>query len=284
MSLIDVYNNFKDYKYNKNLIMKICVCIKEVPDSDVPSNKLRVDQENKKILPLENISSIVNGFDLNAVELALRFSENFDDSSISIISVGNNLTSDVIKKPLAMGADELITCEDPMIEKMDINGISVLLSKIITKTGPYDIIFCGRHASDFDNASVPFGISEILSMPLVNIVKDIKVSEKKLKIDRIITDGFQTVESEMPLVITTGNQVGDPRYPTLKGIMAASKKEINKISLSDLNLSEVDIVPKVKIEEIYFPENENNVEIIDGENNKQKAINLISKLKEEGVI
>ena len=246
--------------------MKICVCIKEVPDSDVPSNKLRVDQENKKILPLENISSIVNGFDLNAVELALRFSENFDDSSISIISVGNNLTSDVIKKPLAMGADELITCEDPMIEKMDINGISVLLSKIITKTGPYDIIFCGRHASDFDNASVPFGISEILSMPLVNIVKDIKVSEKKLKIDRIITDGFQTVESEMPLVVTTGNQVGDPRYPTLKGIMAASKKEINKISLSDLNLSEVDIVPKVKIEEIYFPENENNVEIIDGEN------------------
>lgn len=284
MSLIDVYNNFKDYKYNKNLIMKICVCIKEVPDSDVPSNKLRVDQENKKILPLENISSIVNGFDLNAVELALRFSENFDDSSISIISVGNNLTSDVIKKPLAMGADELITCEDPMIEKMDINGISVLLSKIITKTGPYDIIFCGRHASDFDNASVPFGISEILSMPLVNIVKDIKVSEKKLKIDRIITDGFQTVESEMPLVVTTGNQVGDPRYPTLKGIMAASKKEINKISLSDLNLSEVDIVPKVNIEEIYFPENENNVEIIDGENNKQKAINLISKLKEEGVI
>ena len=108
--------------------------------------------------------------------------------------------------------------------------------------------------------------------------------KKKLKIDRIITDGFQTVESEMPLVITTGNQVGDPRYPTLKGIMAASKKEINKISLSDLNLSEVDIVPKVKIEEIYFPENENNVEIIDGENNKQKAINLISKLKEEGVI
>ena len=268
----------------KNLIMKICVCIKEVPDSDVPSNKLRVDQENKKILPLENISSIVNGFDLNAVELALRFSENFDDSSISIISVGNNLTSDVIKKPLAMGADELITCEDPIIEKMDINGISALLSKIITKTGPYDIIFCGRHASDFDNASVPFGISEILSMPLVNIVKDIKVSEKKLKIDRIITDGFQTVESEMPLVVTTGNQVGDPRYPTLKGIMAASKKEINKISLSDLNLSEVDIVPKVKIEEIYFPENENNVEIIDGENNKQKAINLISKLKEEGVI
>ncbi|MEC7838144.1 MAG: electron transfer flavoprotein subunit beta/FixA family protein [Chloroflexota bacterium] len=264
--------------------MKICVCIKEVPDSDVPSNKLRIDKENNKILPVENVSNIVNGFDLNAVELALRFSENYEDSSISIISIGNNLTSDVIKKPLAMGADQIITCEDPYIEKMDIHGIALVLSKIIRKTGPYDIIFCGRHASDFDNASVPFGISELLSMPLINIVKEIKVNEQKLILERVITDGFQTIESEMPLVVTTGNQVGDPRYPTLKGIMEASKKEINKISLSDLNLSEKEISPKLKIDEIYFPENENNVEIIQGSNNKEKAINLITKLKTEGII
>tara|TARA_B100000579_G_scaffold434916_1_gene456969 strand:- start:47313 stop:48155 length:843 start_codon:yes stop_codon:yes gene_type:complete len=268
----------------KNLIMKICVCIKEVPDSDVPSNKLRVDQENKKILPIENVSNIVNGFDLNAVELALKFSENFEDSSITILSVGNNLTSDVIKKPLAMGADELITCEDPSIEKMDISGIAKVLTRIISKTGPYDIIFCGRHASDFDNASVPFGISEILSIPLINIVKDIKKIDKKIIFEKVITDGIQTVECEMPLVVTTGNQVGDPRYPTLKGIMEASKKEINKISLNDLDLSQKEITPKVKIEEIYFPENENKVEIIEGDNNKEKAVNLITKLKEEGVI
>jgi len=155
--------------------MKICVCIKEVPDSDVPSNKLRIDQENNKIIPIENVSSIVNGFDLNAVELALRFSENYDDASISIISIGNDLTSDVIKKPLAMGADDIITCEDPIIDKLDIYGISFILSKIIEKTCPYDIVFCGRHASDFDNASTPFGISEILSIPLINIVKNITI-------------------------------------------------------------------------------------------------------------
>ena len=88
----------------------------------------------------------------------------------------------------------------------------------------------------------------------------------------------------MPLVVTTGNQVGDPRYPTLKGIMEASKKEINKISLNDLDLSQKEITPKVKIEEIYFPENENKVEIIEGDSNKEKAVNLITKLKEEGVI
>ena len=69
--------------------MRICVCIKEVPDSDIPSNKLQIDNQSKKILPVENISNIVNGFDLNAVELALRFSENFEESSVTIISKPN---------------------------------------------------------------------------------------------------------------------------------------------------------------------------------------------------
>ena len=102
--------------------------------------------------------------------------------------------------------------------------------------------------------------------------------------ERVITDGFQKVEAETPVIVTTGNQVGDPRYPTLKGIMSASKKEITKISLSDLEITDEDINPKVRIEEVYFPENDNKVEIIEGHSTKEKAINLISKLKEEGVI
>ena len=264
--------------------MKICVCIKEVPDSDIPSNKLQIDTVKNKLIPTENVSNIVNGFDLNAVELALRFSENYEDSSVTIISIGNNLTSDVIKKPIAMGADEIITCEDPLIEETDILGTSLILSKIIRKTGPYDIIFCGRHASDFDNASVPFGLSENLSIPIVNIVKDIKIQDQKLQMERVITDGFQKVEVETPVIVTTGNQVGDPRYPTLKGIMSASKKEITKITLNDLEINNEDINPKIRIEEVYFPENDNKVEIIEGNSTKEKAINLISKLKEEGVI
>ena len=133
-------------------------------------------------------------------------------------------------------------------------------------------------------ASVPFGLSENLSIPIVNIVKDIKIQDQKLQMERVITDGFQKVEAETPVIVTTGNQVGDPRYPTLKGIMSASKKEITKISLSDLEITDEDINPKVRIEEVYFPENDNKVEIIEGHSTKEKAINLISKLKEEGVI
>ena len=250
--------------------MKICVCIKEVPDSDVPSNKLKIDNENLEIKPTENISNIVNTFDLNAVELALRFSENFENSSISIISVGHNLTSDVIKKPIAMGADEITTCDEEGLNNLDINAISHIISKIIEKTGPYDVIFSGRHASDFDMATVPFALSEILSIPIVNIVKSIKIEGENLILDRVITDGLQVIEAKLPLIITAGNQVGDPRYPTLKGIMAASKKEIKNFTLDDLEISKNEINSKVNLEEIYFPKNDNQVEIIEGKDNKIK--------------
>mgnify|MGYP000914889012 CR=1 FL=1 len=163
-------------------------------------------------------------------------------------------------------------------------SLAFILSRIIEKNGPYDMIFCGRHASDFDYASVPFAISEFLSIPIINIVKSITLKDEKLLIERVITDGFQMIEASMPLIITTGNQVGDPRYPTLKGIMNASKKQINNLSLSDLGISETEILPLIELEEMFFPENENKVEMIEGANNQEKAVNLISKLKEEGAI
>ena len=264
--------------------MKICVCIKEVPDSDTPPDKLSIDKEKLKIFPTENISSTVNTFDLNAVELALKFSENFKDCEITIISVGNNFTIEVIKKPIAMGADKLVICESEKLDNIDVYTTANILSKMINKTGPYDVIFCGRHASDFDMASVPFAISEILTIPIINIVKDIKPKKDEFIIEKIITDGFQVLSAKLPLILTVGNQAGDPRFPTLKGIMEASKTKLEKIHLSDLNLnSNDDLTNQIEIEKIYFPENDNQIKFISGENNKEKAVNLLKILKKEGI-
>ena len=155
---------------------------------------------------------------------------------------------------------------------------------MIEKTGPYDVIFSGRHASDFDMATVPFALSEILSIPIVNIVRNIKFEDDNLILERVITDGYQIIEAKLPLIITAGNQVGDPRYPTLKGIMGASKKEIKNFTLEDLEISEDELYSKINLEEIYFPINENKVEIINGKDNREKASILISKLREEGII
>ena len=163
------------------------------------------------------------------------------------------------------------------------NGANII-SKLIEKTGPYDVIFSGRHASDFDMATVPFALSEILSIPIVNIVRNIKFEDDNLILERVITDGYQIIEAKLPLIITAGNQVGDPRYPTLKGIMGASKKEIKNFTLEDLDISEDELYSKINLEEIYFPINENKVEIINGKDNREKASILISKLREEGII
>jgi len=183
-----------------------------------------------------------------------------------------------------MGADEIITCDDEKNVNIDVHGTALVLSKLIKKTGPYDIIFSGRHASDFDMATVPFALSEMLSIPILNIVKTIKKEGEKIILERIITDGYQLIESKLPLIITAGNQVGDPRYPTLRGIMGASKKKIINYTLDQLEITSDEIETKVKLENLYFPENENEVEMIQGSDSKDKAIKLISKLKESGII
>ena len=107
---------------------------------------------------------------------------------------------------------------------------------------------------------------------------------KREILERVITDGYQIIEAKLPLIITAGNQVGDPRYPTLKGIMGASKKEIKNFTLEDLDISEDELYSKINLEEIYFPINENKVEIINGKDSREKASILISKLREEGII
>ena len=133
-------------------------------------------------------------------------------------------------------------------------------------------------------ASVPFAISEILEIPIINIVRDIKPKKNEFIIEKIITDGFQVLSAKLPLVLTVGNQAGDPRFPTLKGIMEASKTKLEKIQLSDLNLnSNDDFINQIELEKIYFPENDNQIKFISGENNKEKAVNLLRILKKEGI-
>ena len=183
-----------------------------------------------------------------------------------------------------MGADKLVICESETLDNIDVYTTAKILSKMINKTGPYDAIFCGRHASDFDMASVPFAIAEILKIPIINIVRDIKPKNDEFIIEKIITDGFQVLSAKLPLVLTVGNQAGDPRFPTLKGIMQASKTKVEKIQLSELKLnSNDDLTNQMEIEEIYFPENDNQIKFIKGENNKEKAVNLLRILKKEGI-
>jgi electron transfer flavoprotein beta subunit len=268
------------------LAIRIAVCVKQVPDPDTPSSAFKVDEEAKRVVPAPGSPSVVNGFDLHATEAALRIKDagGGSDVEITILSAGTSFEMDVVKRPLSMGADELVLVEDPLLEDIDPTATARVLAAALGKAGPFDLVLCGRQASDWDNAFVPLGIAELLNVPPISFARKIDVSDGAVRVERALTDGYQVVEAPMPTVITVTNELGEARYPTLRGIMAATRKKPTLLSAADLELSELDMAPALQLDRLFVPESEREVELIEGEDEADAGAKLALRLREEGLI
>ena len=263
--------------------MNIIVCVKQVPDPQMPLASFKIDTAANKLMPSPGISPVVNGYDEQAVEAALRLKE-ANGGKITALSLGKDLVSDVIKKPLSMGADELILLQDDAFETMDSYATAHALAAAIQKIGEYDIIICGRQASDFDAGQVGTGIAEILGLPAITIARDIKMSNGTVRVERIIPDGYEIVEAPSPALVTVSNELGEPRYPTLRGIMAAGRKQPTIWNAQDIGLDASRLGAKVKLLKLYTPEKVSQCEFIEGETGAEKGVNLALKLREDKII
>lgn len=266
--------------------MNMIVCVKQVVDPEAPPASFKIDPEGKKVLPPPGVPQVISPFDEQAVEAALKIKDD-QGGKITIISLGTNLLRDVVKKPLAMGADELVLLEDDVFSDGDSWSTAHALAMAIKKIGEYDIIFCGRQAADWDAGQVGLGIAEILGLPSINVVKRIDVADSKATIEKVTEDGYEIIEVLLPVLVTVGSEVGEPRYPTIKGIMAAKKKEPLVWKPSDIGLDEAQVGAsgrRTKLIKLYQPEREEQCEIIAGESPQEAAVNLAVKLKENKVI
>ena len=153
--------------------MNMIVCCKQVLDPEAPPASFKVDTASNQVVPPPNVPPVINPFDENAVEAALRIKDQ-QGGKITVICLGNNLVRDVVKKPLSMGSDELILLEDEAFEGGDSWSTAHSLAAAIKKIGEYDIIFCGRQASDWDAGQVGSGIAELLDIPSVTLAKKIE--------------------------------------------------------------------------------------------------------------
>src|SRR5512136_3057335 len=168
--------------------MNIIVCIKQVIDPEAPPSSFKIDPAANKIVPPQGIPPVISTFDEYAVEAALRIKEKVG-GKITALSLGINLLRDVVKKPLSMGADDLVLLEDPAFIDGDSWSTAYALAMAIRKIGQYDLILCGRQAADWDSGQVGSGIAEILGLPSVTICRKIDVEGNKAKIERVIPDG-----------------------------------------------------------------------------------------------
>lgn len=265
--------------------MNIIVCVKQIPDPETPAAAFKVDEAAKKVVPAQGIAPVISPYDAQAVEAALRIRDAAGGGKITIVSIGAASARDVIKHALAMGADEGVLIDDPALHDIADPFITAqVLVAAVNKLGEYDMIFCGRAAADWDNGIVPSGVAELLGIPCVTVAKKVEAKDGVLAVDKVLADGFETIEVQRPCVVTISNELGDPRYPQLRQIMAAARKQVQVWTAADLGLGADALQPRLTIERLYVPVKQSNVEIVEGENVQEQAANLARKLREARII
>ena len=261
--------------------IKILVCIKQVIDSNIPSSAYVLDDSSLSIVPPQGVPPIINGFDEIAVEAALQIRENID-ASITVVSIGDQFVMDVIKKPLSMGADELVLVQDEKFTDLDSFNTVFVLKNLIDFLGGFDLVLCGRQASDWDNATVPLGLAEVLEFPIITLAQKIEIQDGRLFVQRTTNDGYEVVESSLPAVITITNEFGEARYPTLMGIMAASRKAPLILNASEIGFEIRE--SSIKVKRLFFPARSEKCEMIVGEDLADAALLMVLRLREENII
>jgi electron transfer flavoprotein beta subunit len=262
--------------------VNMIVCCKQVIDPEAPPASFKIDPSSNQVIPPPGVPPVISPFDEQAVEAALRIKDS-QGGKITVLSLGNNLLRDVVKKPLSMGADELILLEDPAFEGGDSWSTAYALTMAIKKIGQFDLIFCGRQAADWDAGQVGSGIAELLGIPSVTVAKKVEVADGKAKVERVIADGYQVLEVTMPALITVSNELGEARYATLKGIMAAAKKQPVIWKPADIGVEPGQIGTagrKNKLLKLFQPVREGKCEIVEADSPAEAGAKLALRLRE----
>jgi len=264
--------------------MNIIVCAKQVIDPEAPPASFKVDAASNKVVPPAGVPPVISPFDEGAVEAALRVKD-AKGGKVTVLSLGSNLQRDVVKKPLSMGADELVLLEDAAFAEVDSYSIAYALSMAIKKIGQFDLIFCGRQAADWDSGQTGSGIAEMLGLPSITLAKKIDITDdNKARVERVTADGIEVIEVSLPALITVSNEIGTPRYPTMKGIMAAKKKEPVIWKPADIGADPARLARRTKLVKLFQPVKEGKVEIIGGQTPEEAGTNLALKLREIKVL
>jgi len=266
--------------------MNIIVCVKQIQDPEIPASKFRLDKDGKKVVPPEGIPPVINPYDEEAVELALRIKEKHG-GQITILTIGGDSASRVVKHSLAMGADEGIILRDQTFEGSDSFSTAYILSQAIQKIKEYDLILCGRQAADWDEGLVGSIMAENLDLPLITLAESVDFIEGRLQVKRVILDGYQVFAVPPPAVLTVSHEMGPPRLPSGWGIITASKKEIPvwdaKFIYAEQTQTGADASRK-KLVKLFIPARERKGEKIQEKKPEEAAGKLAEKLRAAGVL
>ena len=223
--------------------MKILVAIKRVIDYNV---QVRVKEDGTGVVT-DNVKMSTNPPDDNAVEEAVKIKETGKAKEIVAVTVGEEKAQETLRKALAVGVDRGIHVKaDGITEPL---AVSKILQKIIDKEKP-DLVFMGKQAIDDDCNQTGQMLAALLNWPQATFASKIEVKDKSLEVTREVDEGLETIEVNIPAIVTCDLRLNEPRYASLPNIMKAKKKPLEQINASDLG---IDTKPRIKLIKVEEP-------------------------------
>lgn len=241
--------------------MNIVVCIKQVPDTA----EVKIDPKTNTLIR-DGVPSIINPYDMHAIEAALEIKENIG-GSVTVLSMGPPQAENALRDAVALGADEAVLLTDRAFAGSDTWATANTLAGAIKKIG-FDIIICGKQAIDGDTGQVGPGIAEFLGIPHVSFVSKIKgISAETLTVIRMMDDRYEMVEADIPALITVVKEINTPRMPSLKGKMRAKKIEIKKMTNIEIGLDPIGLGltgSPTQVKNIFAPDTVKDRKMLEG--------------------
>ncbi|HEY2943045.1 MAG TPA: electron transfer flavoprotein subunit beta/FixA family protein [Vicinamibacteria bacterium] len=257
--------------------MKIAVCVKQVPDTET---RIRIAPDGKGILE-GDVNWIVSPYDEFAIEEALKIKE-AKGGEVVLVSLGPDRVQSALRSGLAMGADSALHLKDPLFDQTDTLGTAWALATALKPLGA-DLILMGQQGVGGDNAQVPGLVAEILDLPQVTMAVKIELQDGKATVEREIEGAHETWDVTLPAVVSAQKGLNEPRYASLKGIMAAKKKLIETKGSADLGLTAEQLAPKTKVGALELPPSRSAVKMIEGDADTQVK-ELLRLLHEEAKV
>jgi electron transfer flavoprotein beta subunit len=259
--------------------MNIIVCIKQVPET----TEVRINPETNTLIR-EGVKSIINPFDMYAIEEGVRFKEKFGGKT-TVITMGPPQAEAALREAISLGIDEGILICDRAFAGSDTWATSYTLAAAIKKLGDFDLIICGKQASDGDTAQVGPGIAAHLDIPQVTYVKKVEeVKEKSMRVERMMEEGFEIIETPLPALLTVVKEINEPRLPSLKGMLRAKNAKITVWTQKELDLNPHNIGlcgSPTQVVKIFTPPQRTGGQILKGE--VTEIVNQIVELLKDEV-
>jgi electron transfer flavoprotein beta subunit len=213
--------------------LKIVVTVKLVPDTNADK---RIDPATKRLVRT-GVETVLNPFDEYALEAALQLKEKLaDGATVTVVSMAPASGKEIVRKALAMGADDAVMLADDALAGSDLLGTTVALAAAIRQLQP-DLVVTGTQSTDAIGGMLPGMLAEKLGLPGLTYARKIEVADARVRVQRETDTGYMTISAALPALVSVTKSANEPRYPSLKGIMGAKKKEIKQLAASDLGLT-----------------------------------------------